>query len=285
MNDNPLYSADDIAKTYEKVHDHKLTKNIISQYSTNRIDVRELALSNLDISRAIKVLDLGCGYGLFEEKLKGRLAKEALITGVDIVDSNEEVFLKTVEEAGYKGEFIKASADVINTIQSKMFDLVIASYSLYFFPHIIKEISRVLKSDSLFIAITHSKDSLKEVTDLIPYSIRSTGLSVPDEFSISKLLKAFCSEDGHNQLSSYFKKVEMITYSNSMIFLPGDIPDCIEYLTRKRPLLFKDVMGAHPDKVSEVEDHFFRRLNEQTLTNGRLSITKDDAIFRAFNPL
>ena len=74
MNDNPLYSADDIAKTYEKVHDHKLTKNIISTYSTNRIDVRELALSNLDISNAEKVLDLGCGYGLFEEKLKGRLA-------------------------------------------------------------------------------------------------------------------------------------------------------------------------------------------------------------------
>ena len=166
-----------------------------------------------------------------------------------------------------------------------MFDLVIASYSLYFFPHLIKEIARVLKPNSLLIAITHSKESLKEVTELIPYSIRSTGLSVPDEFAISKLLKAFCSEDGHNQLSPYFKKIEMITYNNSMIFLPCDISDCIEYLTKKRPLLFKDVMGAHPDKVSEVEGHFYRSLNEQTISNGRLSITKDDAIFRAFNPL
>jgi ubiquinone/menaquinone biosynthesis C-methylase UbiE len=285
MNYNPLYSADDITKTYEKVHDHKLTKNIISLYSTNRVDVRELALSGLDLTGILKVLDLGCGYGLFDEKLKGRLSVHAEITGVDIVESNKENFLKTVTESGYIADFINAEADVIKTFQDGVFDLVIASYSLYFFPHLIREISRILKPEGLFITITHSRESLREVTGLIPDSIRNSGLAVPDEFAITKLLKAFCSEEGYGLLSTNFKRVEMISYNNSMYFLPGNVTDCIEYLNKKRPLLFKDVMGMHPDKVDEVESYFYQCLHEQILKNGSLSITKDDAIFRAFNPI
>lgn len=285
MNRNPLYSVEDITRTYEKVHDHKFTKNIITRYSTNRNDVREIALSDIDLSWVNTVLDLGCGYGLFEEKLKGRLAHNASITGVDIVDSNEATFLKIVKVCGYSGIFLRDGADVIKTINSRTYDLIIASYSLYFFPHLIKDISRILKSNGIFITITHSRDSLKEITDLIPYSMEHTGITAPGEFAINKLLKAFCLEDGYQHLRPYFEKVEMLPYNNAMLFSPDDISDCVEYIAKKRPLLFKDIIDSYPQKIKDIEDHFYKRLLEQTVSKGLLSVTKDDAIFRGFNPL
>jgi SAM-dependent methyltransferase len=285
MNRNALYSLEDIAKTYEKVNDHKFTKNIISRYSTNRCDVRDIALSDIDLSWVNSVLDLGCGYGLFEEKLKGRLAHNASITGVDIVDSNEVPFLKIVKDCGYKGMFIRDGADVIQTINSRTYDLIIASYSLYFFPHLIEAISRILKSNGIFITITHSRDSLKEITDLIPDSMEHSGITAPDEFSINKLLKAFCLENGYQQLRAHFEKVQMLPYNNAMLFSPDDISDCVEYVAKKRPLLFKDIIDSHPNKIKAIEDHFYKRLHEQTVSKGLLSVTKDDAIFRGFNPL
>lgn len=285
MSRNHLYSEEDIARTYEKVHDHKLTKDIISRYSTNRLDVREIALSGIDLTWVSNVLDLGCGYGLFEEKLGDRLAPDASITGIDIVESNEAPFLKTITNSGYSGTFIRDGADYIRSIDSRTYDLIIASYSLYFFPHLIEDISRILKSNGVFITITHSRDSLKEIMDLIPYSMEHTGITAPGEFAINKLLKAFCLEDGYRQLKPHFEKVEMLPYNNAMLFSPDDMSDCVEYIAKKRPLLFKDIIDLHPNKIRDIEDHFYKRLHEQTVSKGLLSITKDDAIFRGFNPL
>jgi ubiquinone/menaquinone biosynthesis C-methylase UbiE len=285
MNDSPLYSVDQITKTYERVSDHRLTKKIISNYSTNTSDVRELALSNLNLEHVREVLDLGCGYGLFEEKLKNKLPENAFITGVDLISSNEKAFLKTIEEAGYKGKFINSAAHIIKSFKSMTYDMVIASYSLYFFPELIEEIARVLRPSGVFITITHSKKSLKEVTGLLPKSMKIKGLKPPEELAINRLLSAFCVEDGHIKLKGHFNEVEVIHYSNSMLFKTEDISDCIEYLAKKRPLLFKEVLDASPVKAEEVESHFYSALQDMVQETGSLLITKDDAIFRAFRPI
>ncbi len=285
MNRTPLYSLEDITETYDKVHDHRITKNIISKYSTNRCDVREIALSDIDLTWVSNVLDLGCGYGLFEEKLKGRLAYNASIAGIDIADANKAPFLTTVKDCGYSGIFIGKEADVIRTIKSRTYDLIIASYSLYFFPHLIEDIARILKPNGIFISITHSRYSLKEIIDLLPYSMEQSGITASCEFTINKLLKAFCLEDGYRLLKPYFERVEMLPYDNAMRFTPDDISDCVEYVAKKRPLLFKDIIDSHPQKIKDIEDQFYKKLHEQTVSKGLLRITKDDAIFRGFNPL
>ena len=133
-----LYSPEDIRSTYEIIREHKLTRSIIQRYAANSLDIREVALRTLDLSRVMTVLDVGCGYGFFIEKLGGRLHKDAMILGIDAVDrENRAAFLETVEELGYRGEFIHARADCIGEMSDSCFDLVIASYSLYYFPHII----------------------------------------------------------------------------------------------------------------------------------------------------
>ena len=49
------------------------TRCLIARYSINRRDIREIALEKLDLSSFKDILDLGCAYGFFTERLAGRL--------------------------------------------------------------------------------------------------------------------------------------------------------------------------------------------------------------------
>ena len=248
-----LFSDDDIRKTYEVVPDHQFTRDVITNYSTNQSDVRDVALGGLDLKNSFKVLELGCGYGHFTERLAGRLADGAHITGMDLLEGNRAGFMAAVERAGYQGAFIRSGAEMIREFETRSFDLVIASYSLYFFPGLISEIARVLRSEGIFITITHSRFSLKEITRLIPHSLRTIGLTPPKVISINRLFHAFSQEQGRRKLAPYFRAIEMIRYPNAMVFPFERIIDCINYISKKRFLLFKDITRQYPEKMDDVQ--------------------------------
>ena len=280
-----LYSRKDIQNTYEIIHEHIQTKNIIKEHAINRQDIREVALGSLDLSGMRQVLDLGCGYGFFTEKLRGRLADGAHILGIDLVDrENRAVFLKTVENIGYQGEFIRPQADIIKGMDGSRFDLVIASYSLYFFPHLIADIARVLSPGGVFITVTHSRHSLKEVTELVPRCMEIMKLTPPQEITINRLFQSFCMENGEEQLTPFFGKVDRILYKNDLLFSLDRINECIDYLDKKRHLIFKDVMERHPQKMEDVLSSFHKMIFEYAKERGRVVLTKDDAVFRCFSP-
>ena len=280
-----LYSQKDIQNTYEIIQEHMQTKNIIQEHALNRKDIREVALDSLDLSGVQRVLDLGCGYGFFTEKLQGRLADCAHILGIDLVDrQNRAVFLKTIDEIGYRGEFIRSQADIIKDMDESRFDAVIASYSLYFFPHLIADISRVLSPGGVFITVTHSRYSLKEVTGLVPRCMEIMGLTPPQEIMINRLFQSFCMENGEEKLSPFFGKVERILYKNDLLFSLDRINECIDYLDKKRHLIFKDVMESHPQRMEDMLSRFHEMVFEHAKEQGRIVLTKDDAVFRCFSP-
>lgn len=281
-----LYSHEDIRNTYEIIREHKLTRSIIQKYAVNSLDIREVALGNLDLSKVKTVLDLGCGYGFFTEKLGGRLHKDARILGLDAVErENRPAFLETVEALGYQGEFIHTQADCIDEMGSSRFDLVIASYSLYFFPHIIEEIARILHPDGIFIAITHSRHSLREVTGYVPRCMEKIGLTPPSEIAINRLFDAFSLENGREMLDPYFGHVERIIYPNNLLFPRDQADACIDYLEKKRFLIFKDISDNHPQRVQDMIPYFHAMIHEHARMHGEIVITKDDAVFRCRCPL
>jgi len=285
MSEDSLYSVEDIRKTYEAVRDHVETRRLISRYSVNREDIRETSLRGLDLTGARSVLDLGCAYGFFTEKLAGRLKEGAFVAGIDIVDeANRDTFLNLVDSMRYRGQFVVGSADLIGDITGDSFDLVVASYSLYFFPHLIGEIARILRPGGVFIAITHSKASLHEVIRLIPECIRSIGLEAPEEPAIGRLLRVFSLENGEAQLRGHFGRIEKILFENDLSFPRDDIDDCIDYLGKKQNLLFKEIFDAEPQRVDEALSCLYRDLRERARTQGSVVITKDDCIFRCFDP-
>jgi ubiquinone/menaquinone biosynthesis C-methylase UbiE len=281
MQNNKLYSAEDITRTYEQVHDLLLTRYIIKTYSTNRADIRDIALRGLNLKKAKKVLELGCGYGFFIEKLKGMLHEKATIIGVDLVETNREPFLHSVASIQYKGEFITGSADIIREMPESLFDLIIASYSLYFFPHLIRDIARLLLPHGVFIVLTHSKNSLQEVIQFIMNCMEKIGIK-HKETAINKLFLAFSRENGDELLKKYFTSIEMTDFKNSIIFPYKNIDDCVFYVNKKRNLMYKEVLDVMPDKLDVVQNCVEDHIIEYARMNSIITLNKDDAVFRCF---
>ena len=280
-----LYSRQDIRKTYELIQEHMRAKAIIREHALNRRDIREVALEGLDLSAVRRVLDLGCGYGFFTEKLQGRLHQGAHILGIDLVDrGNRRVFLQTVKDIGYEGEFVRSRADIIRSMDESSFDMAIASYSLYFFPHLVGAIARVLSPEGVFIAVTHSKYSLREVTSFVPRCMERMGIVPPGEIMINRLFRAFSLEEGEEMLSPFFGRVERVIYENDLLFPLDRIGECIDYLDKKKHLIFKEVMENHPQKVGDMVSYFNDMVFAYAKEHGRIVLTKDDAVFRCFRP-
>ena len=286
MNVQELFSYEDIRKTYEEVVWHRRCKDIIQRYALNTKDIRDVALEGVDLSHVKRVLDLGCGYGFFTERLSGRLGSQAHITGIDVIEKNNRAsFLHAVNHLGYTGTFIQGSADLIRDMATSGFDLVITSYSLFFFPHLINEIARILRPSGLFIAVTHSKHSLHEVTELLSESMKSTGIEPPDELKIYELFDAFSLEDGATRLAPYFEDVKGIVFKNSLLFPFAHFSDFMEYITINKPLFFKEVLEGHPSKIDAVMSAFTKTSYEYTRIHGNVILNKDDGIFRCRLPV
>jgi len=279
-----LYSEQEIEKAYKDVDEHIKTKHIITKYSTNTLDIRDVALGGIDLSGIRRVLDIGCGYGFFIEKLKGLLDSRAVVTGLDILESNKGPFLNSVAKVGYKGRFARGMAEIIKDMEDNAFDLVITSYSLYFFPHLIKEISRVIRPDGLFIALTHSKFSINEVISLMYSAMEKKDVSPPETTSILRLFMAFSSEDGSLQLEPYFGRVEKVIFKNALIFPLDNIDECISYVKTKQHLLFKELFRDFPKKAEDVIDCIYQEIYSHAQQKGVFKISKDDAVFRCLNP-
>jgi SAM-dependent methyltransferase len=285
MKSHSLYSVDEIKKTYEQTNDHVHTKFIITKYSTNQRDIRTIALNGLDLSHALHVLELGCGYGSFTKNLVGRIGHGAEIIGVDMVPENGPIFLSTVEAMGYRGNFINDSAELIRHMGDSRFDLIIASYSLYFFPHLIKEIARLLNpTNGIFITISHSKYSLGEVLRLLPKCMEELGLEPIQKTSIARLFETFSLEDGLELLQPYFQKTDKIVYENALLFSKENIVDCIDYLEKKSTLLFKDVLEKYPLQLEDIRRKLYENISKHAEEKGQIAINKDDVIFQCSGP-
>lgn len=281
-----LFSHEDIRKTYEELTWHRRSKDIIQEYALNLRDIRDVALEKVDLHASTDVLDLGCGYGFFTERLAGRIKPGARVVGIDVIDhSNRQTYLDTVTLMGYRASFIQGSADIIRDMPDVCYDLVIASYSLYFFPHLIPEIARVLRSGGIFIAVTHSKYSLKELTSFVPFSMRAAGIDAPDELRINRLFSAFSLEDGGSQLEPFFHDVQRDLYENSLIFPLDRFEACIDYLDTKKHLLLKEVTDMHPGKFDVVLALMVKALFDHARAHGKVLVTKDDGIFRCRQPV
>jgi SAM-dependent methyltransferase len=286
VNVQELFSYEDIRKTYEEVDWHRRCKDIIQEYALNTKDIRDVALEGVDLSHVHRVLDLGCGYGFFTERLCRRLNSQAHITGIDVIEkNNRESFLRAVNQMGYTGTFIQGSADIITDMAQESFDLVIASFSLYFFPHMISRIAKVLRRTGLFIAVTHSRHTLHEVIRFVPSCMRAVGLTPPDDLRINRLFRMFSLEEGASQLSPHFEEVERILYENSLVFPFDQFDECVEYLDTKKHLIFKEVSEMYPYKIEDVAAAFNMALFEHARLHGKVLITKDDGIFRCRLPV
>ena len=250
---------------------HEAVSEIIRRHSDNREDLRHAALRDLDLSRVEEALDLGCGYGFMAEEIARRIAARGRVTGVDACPGNEAAFRRKVARAGRQARFECRLLDRELPWPDRSFDLVVASFSLYFFAQIIPAVARVLRSDGSFIVLTHSEGSFLGL-------LRAVGQPV-EHSPLIALVRRFSAENGGGLLARHFAETRRIDYGNKLTFQPQDWTDLLAFLRSKLPLI---APGQSRDgrTVRGFEEKLRRSLSDR----GSVMVEKNDAIFVCRRP-
>jgi SAM-dependent methyltransferase len=270
-----------IVEVYRKVDDHRRIADMIRRHSTNPEDIRALALDTLGLTDARDILELGCGFGSFTGNLKGRLHADAVITGLDIIAAYEPSFLDTCRRSGIHSRFFANGITQMDTFADASYDLVLCSYALYFFPHAVRCIARILRPTGTFIAITHDRNNMEELIVLTKEILLKNDLLTEERLPVETIIDRFSGETGSTILKPWFGSVRSIDYRNALIFSRGDIDCILDYFRFKSPL-FLTGTTYHSEKIISLLSW---QLKRSSLRRQGLKMSKDDRIFICTSPL
>lgn len=257
------------------INTHLEVAGIIRKHLTNPLDIREVALSGLDLGKVKKIVDLGCGFGFFTRGLKGKVKKDAEILGIDRHLKCEQHYLNACLETGLKGRFVSNDISEIKSFKRKSVDLVICSYALYFFPEYIKQISRILKDDGYFVAITHSYPHMLELTRYVKKIFKRIGFKTYEKLPYEELIEGFSDENGKELLSAWFGEITRKKITNSLLFKHDDYNHFEKYFRFKKSF-FISGNNADQDKLTEI---ILEKVKKDMKKQGELKISKEDVIF------
>lgn len=250
---------------------HEAASDLIRKHSTNPRDVRVQALERHDLSTVRTILDLGCGFGYMAEEVARRAHPEAVVTGVDAQAANWRPFLRRVREAGRQARFRRMRVERNLPWPDRSFDLVVCSYSLYFFPEVLPAAARVLAPGGRFLAVTHSEESVRDMLALAGVEREGSVLLA--------LVRRFSAESGEEALSPCFVDIERTDYPNALRFERAEIDDLLAYLRFK----FR-FMSDWPESEPELRRLHERDLEERLAHCVPVVLRKDDAAFWASSP-
>jgi len=138
-------TEEEVRRTYDRialVYDRKRKEKLIY----NDYNEVPATLSFLRNIKGKKILDLGCGSGIYTKILKRR---GAIVRGIDISPKMIELAKKNV-----KGVEFRVGTVYKLPYKSGTFDIVLASLVVHYFSNLnkaFKEIRRVLKKNGIFI--------------------------------------------------------------------------------------------------------------------------------------
>lgn len=245
-----------LARSYSNHLQHSRIARIIRAHSENRRDIRHIVKDMVDWRKVRRLLDLGCGYGWFEEALE---AYPELIVGIDCLTENREPFLSATTGKAKETVFQNQRLPSRLVFPDNQFDVIVSAYSLYFFPGVLSEVARVLAGDGAFIVITHSERMLEE------------GKAFFDFDNLQRIIKSFSAENGEQLLRCYFESIRSLNYPNTLVFSRSEEDDLAAYIDFKKEFISRD---CDPLTVKETMVGELRK-------RGSLQLNKNDKIFVA----
>lgn len=245
-----------VIKSYGDLWFHKTIGELIKGHSENKEDIREVAKKLIDLTKVRDILDLGCGYGWFEEALPNGFRS---ILGIDCLEANEQGFLSVARSVATQSRFEQILLPAPIDVEADTFDLIISAYSLYFFPDVLSEVHRVLRPDGIFLIITHSASMLEEGEEFFDFS------------NLRQVINNFSAENGNTLLRQHFEHVTAVDYINSLVFVKEEKDDLAKYIDFKREFISKDIspVVVKAKMIYELE------------TRGTMKFNKNDRIFVA----
>lgn len=264
-----------IQQVFRQVHEHQRIAELIQKFSTNKGNVQKIALEGIDLRNCRQILDLGCAFGSFTEKLRGRVAAEATATGVDIIAANKPLYLAACGRASIRGRFFAAGSSVLKTFPESSFDLALCSYALYFFPDAIPEVARLLRPDGIFAVITHDRRNNGELIHMTKMILEQNGLLQHKDLPLEIINNRFSSDNGEALLTPWFGRVEIMDFTNTLVFTKEDTRYLLEYFRFKSPLYLADA-GFDAQAVLPL---ILENLARASCALNGMTISKSDRIF------
>lgn len=240
------------------------------RFSTNPYPWTLWIFDQIKFPENAKVLELGCGNAILWKSNLEMIPDNAQILLTDFSEGMLEDAQKVLGHASDRFDYEVMDAQQIS-YPDNSFDIVIANLMLYHIPDrkkAISEISRVLKDGGAVYATTYGRDNMKELNDLVK--------DFDDKLfnSLEPLARAFGLENGEEQLSYSFDKVEMIKYVDSLEV--NEAEPIINYI-----LSFSNVKEKmDEDKLRRFNGYITDILEK----NGIIEISKDTGIFIAKKP-
>jgi SAM-dependent methyltransferase len=238
-----------VIKSYADLGFHKTIGELIKEHSENKEDIREVAKKLIDLTKVRDILDLGCGYGWFEEALLNGFHS---ILGIDCLEANEQGFLSVAKRVAAQSRFKRILLPAPIDAEADVFDLIISAYSLYFFPDVLPEVRRVLRPGGAFLIITHSASMLEEGEEFFNFS------------NLRQVINNFSAENGNMLLGKHFKQITAVDYINSLVFVKEEKEDLAKYIDFKREFISKDVspVVVKAKMIYELEMRGIMRFNK-----------------------
>lgn len=185
-------------------------KRLHEEFGNNKEEWNHWLFNHINISNMNSVLEVGCGNGQLWIDNAKKIPNSTHIVLTDLSKGMVDIVNERIDS----NNITALEADACNLpFEDNSFDLVLASHMLYHVGDLdiaLKEITRVLKKDGVFIASGMGIQNFSEFIDFIEANFLEIGYQEMQ----NEILQKFNIDDGENRLSSYFSKVDKIYYED-----------------------------------------------------------------------
>lgn len=185
---------------------------LIRKFKTSPKSKYEWIFDHFPKNENLKVLELGCGTGLFWLANCNNIVKSWSITLSDYSEGMLETTRNNLSRLNYNFQYEIVNAESI-PYSDNSFDIILANNMLYHIQNrdtAFNNISRILKDDGVFIASTMGKNDLLELHNYLYTFLENKN----SKFKFREY--AFSLDNGIEQLTKHFKEVILEKYDNKL---------------------------------------------------------------------
>jgi len=251
---------------YKDASNLKARVELHRRFGTNKYGWHAWVFDQLQIAPDSRILELGCGPGLFWASNANRIPADWQITLSDFSPGMLQAAQQTLAQGPRRFNFQVIEAQAVPYGNDSL-DVVIANHMLYHVPdrpRALSEIRRVLKPGGRLYASTVGEQHLKEMAAL--------GRRIHPSYTSGLEANPFSLENGAAQLTPYFSSISLRRYENVLI------------VTEAQPLVNYILSGKGASIfVGERLERLRALIQQELAEHGAIHITADSGLFIAHN--
>ena len=181
------------------------------RFRAGKVSWHQWMFDHMSIPSAGRILELGCGTGLFWDAIADRIAPDWSVLLSDFSEGMLREARRATDGLACRFHATVVDAQAIPLIDHS-FDVVLADHMLYHVPdrdRAFREILRVVAPGGVFYATTIGENHLRQLDEVI-------GACAPGTPSLRRNTSTFSENTGLRQLRRWFPEVEMELFDDEL---------------------------------------------------------------------